>query len=93
MGLSGAARFWQVYHQGESFYSKDLGYTPFLILMGLGILIEPRILLAGFSDPEHPVPTRFKALAFVLAVVGFGIGLYLRTVVFRDWKRVPLGTP
>jgi hypothetical protein len=91
-GFGMAVNLWFVYRDGGSFRSKDLSYTPLMIALGLGILIEPRLLTVWVADEEHPVPTptRFKAIGIAIAVISGIIGIYLGSVVFKDWERVPL---
>jgi len=51
--------------------------TPIALLLGLGILAEPRLLLAQGRDP------RLKVIAFVVLGVGLALGLFVRYAFFK----------
>ncbi len=57
--------------------------APFMLLYGLAIVIQPRILL--YRGEFHSAAPLYKFLNIVLVVVGLGLALYLRHTLFKDW--------
>jgi hypothetical protein len=87
-GIISAFHLMEVYREGSSVFSKDISYTPGLLIYGLSVMIEPRILEVWKPNNEQEVPGKYKVASILVIVIAAGIGLYLSLVVFKDWKPV-----
>jgi hypothetical protein len=84
VGLGMAVWFRHAYMTRAEVATEWVMLTPFLILYGLTISIQPSALvLKGEFASAAP---RDKWLNVVVFFVGLGLGLYLNFVVFREWN-------
>lgn len=56
-------------------------FAPVLVVLGIAGIVEPRIFLTRTENQ----PAIFKVLQVVVMLIGAGIALYIRTIVFKDW--------
>jgi hypothetical protein len=76
---------WQGYAFGSGGFIGEgsVIITPFLLLYGAAVIARPPLLI--LKGEFHKAPALYKVIYIALFVVGFGIGLYIRFVVFRRW--------
>jgi hypothetical protein len=72
------------YDTGESITDKLTIGAPALCLFGLGITIQPRLLI--LKGEFGTAPPRYKIATILLLVVSLGLGFYVRFALFKDWK-------
>lgn len=83
IGVVSAAWEKHSYDTGDTIDANFLIIMPFLILYGLAATLHPQFLILR---GEFGSASAFYKLAYVLMfVVGFGLGFYLRFVVFKAW--------
>ena len=77
--------FWlkSAHDAGGSMDERAIILPPILILVGLSAVINPALLISGKDYATAPMATR--VISILIAVVGAGIGLWLRYVVFKNW--------
>ena len=86
LGVGIGIAFWLkgVHDNGGEFPEKAMFFMPILILYGGLMAILPDTLLV--RGEWSNATTAKKAINIVVTLVGVGIGLFLRFVVFSDWK-------
>ena len=73
-----------IHDSGGNFPEKAMIFMPLLILYGGLMAIAPDTILAR-GEWTHATAAK-KAINIVVTLVGVGIGLFLRFVVFSGWK-------
>ena len=74
----------QAYREGARVLERTVMLAPLCLLYGLAVLIEPRFMVQDWrelrgNDAFH------KRIGLLIAVSGFGVGLFFRYVVFKNW--------
>ena len=72
------------YNSGSTIGQTLVMLTPFLCLHGLVITLQPRLFIPKGEFRSAPPLNKFIYVSII--VVGIGLGVYLRFVVFKDWK-------
>jgi hypothetical protein len=86
LGIGISCHLIWAYREGNRLFSKDLTSAPVALILGLGIVLEPRIWLVWRPQSGNTPPFIYKVVSTALIIVAVGIGLYLRYVVFKDWQ-------
>ena len=84
LGIGIAVWLKGIHDNGGSFPEKAMIFMPILVLFGGVMAIAPDTLLV--RGEWNNASTAKKAINIVVTLVGIGIGLFLRFVVFGDWK-------
>ena len=72
------------YDTGGGIEERSILLGPVLLLYGLVITVQPGMMITRGDWRQTPFPKKMLHIAMI--VVGFGTGIYLRLVVFKDWK-------
>jgi len=81
------------YRSGSQIMSRTIWSAPGMLLYGLGIVIEPRLLTAWSPEGRYRVHGIFRVLSMILGAIIVGIVLYLQLVVFGTWREQTVGQP
>jgi hypothetical protein len=84
LGIGFAFFLRHTYHTGEGIDDRAIFLTPFLILYGLMVTVQPAMFIPKGSFRQAPMI--YKMMNIIVGVVGIGLGIYLRAVVFANWK-------
>jgi hypothetical protein len=89
-GIGLSVNLISAYHTRSEFFSKDLSLAPAMLLYGLSVVLQPKLLSEWSPDTSGPLAIFYRVTSIAIIVISFAIGLYLSLVVFKDWTTVPL---
>lgn len=84
LGIGLAFFLRSTYQSGEGIDDRAIFITPYLILYGLMITVQPVLFIP--KGKFRQAPAIYKVMNVMVVVIGIGLGFYLRFVTFAAWK-------
>jgi drug/metabolite transporter (DMT)-like permease len=84
LGIGLAVWLKHTYDTGSATTEKAIVGVPMVLLYGLAITVQPRLML--LKGEFGSAPTVVKAMIILIAIVGVGLGFLLRHLVFGAWQ-------
>ena len=84
-GMGIGLSFWlkSVHETGGEIDERAIIFTPLLLLYGLVGMVYPDVMIGRGQFTRAPLG--LKIFSILLALVGVGLGLWMRFVVFQSW--------
>lgn len=83
LGIALAFYLKNAYETGDTTSMNAIFFTPYLILHGFSIVVNPRLLILRGEFTSAPIGDKIASIA--IAVIGIGLGVLLKFTVFAAW--------